>query len=183
MHTKKDRACAIVSLFAARYASGQAVPGHGGGGTQSARRIVFNPRCHAIFSPGMRVTQAFHTPTLVGERYIPDSDWCLVEVFTGGRLSLVANVQGWEIDGDGNFRFAEVSPYHYIPGQWESWLGVDRGGDTVPLLPALFADPKLPSWQAFLASDDAKLPPLREGRVVPDVPAHKKRSRSRHLRW
>ena len=43
----------------------------------------------------------------------------------------------------------------YKPGLWENWFGVDNGGDTIALIPDLFADDK-----------DPRLGPVQEQRSV-----------------
>lgn len=95
------------------------------------------------------ITTARISKNNIGTAVLEAKGWSAYEVFIQGRCRLAFNV----CDG--------VTVVHrYEPGQWENWFfGVDPAGDTMPLIPDLFADNKDPRWVRFKASGLAEWPP------------------------
>lgn len=95
------------------------------------------------------VTTARISKTGIGTAVLEARGWTAYEVYVQGRCRLAFNVR----DG-------VISLHRYEPGQWESWFfGVDPAGDTMPLIPDLFADDKDPRWTRFKASGLSQWPP------------------------
>jgi hypothetical protein len=84
----------------------------------------------------------------IGTAVLPAEGWTAYEVYIQGKCRLAFNVR----DG-------EIHLHRYEPGSWENWFGIDPAGDTLPLIPDLFADDKDPRWLRFKASGLSEWPP------------------------
>lgn len=91
----------------------------------------------------------------VGRRHFPEQGCDLVEIEMFGAKCLAVNVRGNALD-----------LFTFKPGAWEPAFGSDPAGDRDMFDRSMVPSPKSPDWQAYLASPDAKAPPLRVG------PAH-----------
>jgi hypothetical protein len=168
LHTKQDRAQRIVSMILALDEQiGSTIPA----GTVISRIVQNDPRWHARLISDHRVTIGRLNEHDVGHRRLSDVGWRLFELYVRDRLVLVANLRG-----------PDVHLHSYVPGIWESWLGVDNGGDTVPLDCLPFADPKNAEWQAVQQTADFQLAPQREQPREDKVGENPFRRRSRRKR-
>lgn len=173
VNNKDVRAQIIISKIIALNADhGFNAPARGNAGMVMGRMVQTDRRWHARLSPGLRITMARHYENRVGSRIIPDADWRLFELEVFNQPKLVANLRG-----------SEIHLHSYAPGDWESWLGVDNGGDTVLLDPWIFADPDNPLWQAVEQSADFQLPPLRNSPPNDGPRTSSRRLGTRRLHW
>jgi hypothetical protein len=84
----------------------------------------------------------------VGECVLEAKGWTAIELSVQGKSRLAFSVRG-----------DDLILHRFEPGLWENWFGVDSSGDTLPLIPDLFADDKDPRWVRFKASGLSKWPP------------------------
>ena len=123
---------------------------------------------HADITEDQRITMGFLTENSVGERRLEAPGSRLFELVVRDNRLLAANLSGDQID------------LHYFkPGVWEGTFGADPAGDTITFERWLFANPSNPDWQAFLRSDDAQLPPLRQ--TMPTETTHPWRRRQKRV--
>lgn len=161
---KPERAALIVAqLLALDKEFGITVPG-GANGRGLSRQIGHDPRWQAKITKGLRVTfaQVYAASgdkgrSVFGERRIIDRKWTMIELTANRRSVLVINLCG-----------EEIQLFRYIPGAWESWFGVDNGGDAFPYEMLFFPRPGSEELQALLDSPDAQLPPAKLGPVEGD---------------
>lgn len=106
------------------------------------------------------VTSARISEKNIGTAVLPAKGWTACEVYIQGKCRLAFNVR----DG-------VIILHRYEPGLWENWFGVDPAGDTLPLIPDLFADDKDPRWLRFKASGLSEWPPkLNPAAADPTAP-------------
>lgn len=97
----------------------------------------------------------------IGTAVLEAKGWTAYEVSIWGKCRLAFNV-----------REDIVILHRFAPGRWENWFGVDPGGDTLPLLPELFAEDKDPRWQRFKASGLAEWPPRLDPKAADPTAPH-----------
>ncbi|MDT0506920.1 hypothetical protein [Novosphingobium sp. MMS21-SN21R] len=84
----------------------------------------------------------------IGTAVLPAKGWTACEVHIQGKCRLAFSAR----DG-------QIVLHRSEPGLWENWFGVDPSGDSMPLIPDLFADDKDPRWRRFKASGLSEWPP------------------------
>lgn len=175
LNSKQDRAQIIIAkVIELDKEHGCTIPARGFAGTAMARLVQAAQNCRATLTSNQRITFARQTEDNVGERRLNETGGRLFELEVHDRTVLVANLRG-----------TEIHLHSYVPGKWESWFGVDNGGDTVPLDRTPFADPNSAEWQAVQQSSDYLLPPLREApreEKIGDNPFRRGAARRKRLR-
>ncbi len=169
LESKERRARLILEAFRAlEEKNGSTMVMGAPNASETPRAVRFDDNMRAIFTPNQRIGIGRLTQEKAGERYFDDDGWCLVVVEVRNKRRMVVNVRG------------DVVQVHlHEHGLWEQWLGLEAE-DMPPYHNLPYPDPESPAWQAVMASDDYKRPPLRIT-VLPN--AQPNRRRGRQLRF
>lgn len=128
---------------------GTPLPAHHPGSARNAV-VLEQPPLRITMSEERFRTYAAQSETRVGECLLERPDWRHVDIAIHGQRRLSYNVSS----------SGELVIYHFQPGAWMmKMFGVDPKGDSVAILPHLFADDKDPAWRAFRNSNLSKWPP------------------------
>ncbi|QZH73948.1 MAG: hypothetical protein JY451_09240 [Erythrobacter sp.] len=95
------------------------------------------------------------SPTMIGESTVDKAGWTVIEIRCHNERRACFNMGPRGLD--------EIGIYHFQPGYWEFEFGCDPDGDSVPILPTLFADDNEPAWQLFKNSGLYEWPPNLDG--------------------
>jgi hypothetical protein len=117
------------------------------GGLKTTCLIDHDPRWQAQLTQDCEIAYSRTSETVVREVIRAAPGKLMLELKICGQSRLIAHFVG-----------EDVEIYLIKPGVWFDWFGIDNGNDTIPILPAMFSDPREPQWRAFLASPDGQWP-------------------------
>lgn len=130
-------------------AEGTTLPAHHPGSARNSV-VLDRPPLRITMSGDRFRTYAAKSPTMVGESLLERPGWRHVDLFIRGQRRLSYNMSDR----------GELDIYHFQPGAWmKEIFDVDPMGDSIAILPHLFADDKDPAWRAFRNSPLSNWPP------------------------